>query len=123
MHFTYRYNDAGDLLIPGFRYSIERRAPLPIHQKKHRHIRRMSNEVRHFPARLMTPDEQALVGDWLATAGDIALADISKRCNDDPGLHRRIVITAGTLFTRHQGDISGSYLSRGGERGSDAFAR
>lgn len=96
MHFTYRYNDAGDLLIPGFRYSIERRAPLPIHQKKHRHIRRMSNEVRHFPARLMTPDEQALVGDWLATAGDIALADIIKRCNDDPGLHRRIVITAGT---------------------------
>jgi hypothetical protein len=55
----------------------------------------MSNEIRHFPARLMTPDEQALVADWLATAGDIVLAYISKRCTDDPDLHHRILINAG----------------------------
>jgi hypothetical protein len=43
----------------------------------------------------MTPDEPALVADWLATAGDIALAYISKRCTDDPDLHHRILINTG----------------------------
>jgi hypothetical protein len=95
MHCTYRYSNAGDLLNRGLRYSIESRTSLPVQPKKQRQIRRMSNEVRHFPARLMTPDEQALVAGWLATAGDIALAYISKRCNDDPSLHRGIVIKAG----------------------------
>ena len=84
------------LLNPGLRYRIESRASLPIQPEKQRHIRQMINEVRHFPARLMTLDEQALAADWLATAGDIALAYISKRGNDDPNLHRRIVIKAGT---------------------------
>jgi hypothetical protein len=96
MPCTYRYSNAGDLLSRGLRYPIESRTSLPVQPKKQRQIRRMSNEVRHFPARLMTPYEQALVADWLATAGDITLAYISKRSNDDPSLHRRIVIRAGT---------------------------
>jgi hypothetical protein len=69
---------------------------LPIQPMKQRRISRMRNEIRHFPARLMTFDEQALVADWLATAGDVALAYISNRCNDDPSLHHRLIIRAGT---------------------------
>lgn len=49
--------------------------------------------IGHFPARLLTPDEHALLGEWLAAAGDIAEAYVSNRRGDDPGYYRRIVIT------------------------------
>jgi hypothetical protein len=55
----------------------------------------MLGVARHFPARLMTPDERALFDDWLATAGDIASAYISQRRGDDPVLRNRIVFAAG----------------------------
>jgi hypothetical protein len=45
-----------------------------------------------FPARLLTPDERALVAEWLASAGDIVDAYVSNRRVDDPALYRRIVI-------------------------------
>lgn len=52
----------------------------------------MLDAIRHFPARLPTPDEQALVAEWLARAGDIAAAYVSNRRGDDPAHYRRIVI-------------------------------
>src|SRR5262249_2635325 len=55
----------------------------------------MRNVTRNFPARPLTPDERALVADWLATAGDIASAYVSERRSDDPDLHHRILISAG----------------------------
>jgi hypothetical protein len=52
----------------------------------------MLDAIRHFPARLPTPEEQALVAEWLAHAGDIAAAYVSNRRGDDPAHYRRIVI-------------------------------
>lgn len=52
----------------------------------------MGDAIRHFPARLLTPDEHALVAEWLAAAGDIATAYVSNRREDDPAYYRRIVI-------------------------------
>lgn len=55
----------------------------------------MHKVTRNFPARRLTPDERALVVDWLATAGDIASAYVCERRSDDPDLHHRILINAG----------------------------
>jgi hypothetical protein len=52
----------------------------------------MQDAIRHFPARRLTPDEHALVDEWLANAGDIAAAYVSNRRGDDPAQYRRIVI-------------------------------
>jgi hypothetical protein len=54
----------------------------------------MLDAILRFPARLPTPDEQALVAEWLAHAGDIAAAYVSNRRGDDPAQYRRIVIVA-----------------------------
>jgi|SRR5271166_1695866 len=54
----------------------------------------MRDAIRQFPARLLTPDEHAVVAEWLATAGDIATAYVSNRREDDPAHYRRIVILA-----------------------------
>jgi len=54
--------------------------------------RTMPDAIRHFPARLLTPDEHALVAEWLAAAGDIAEAYVSNRYSDDPAYYRRIVV-------------------------------
>jgi hypothetical protein len=52
----------------------------------------MKDVIRHLPARLLTPDERALVDEWVAGAGDITEAYVSNRRADDPALYRRIVI-------------------------------
>ena len=52
----------------------------------------MQDAIRHFPARPLTPDEHALVDEWLANAGDIVAAYVSNRRGDDPAQYRRIVI-------------------------------
>ena len=52
----------------------------------------MQDAIRHFPARPLTPDEHALVDEWLANAGDIATAYVSNRRGDDPAHYRRVVI-------------------------------
>src|SRR3954451_23302797 len=56
----------------------------------------MRDVVRHLPARLLTPDERALVAEWIAAAGDIASAYVSSRRSDDPAIYHRIAITAST---------------------------
>ena len=52
----------------------------------------MRDAIRNFPARLLTPDERALVTEWLTSVGDIAATYVSSRCDDDPAHYRRIVI-------------------------------
>ena len=52
----------------------------------------MGYPLRHLPARFPTPDERALVAEWLALASDVALAYVSSRSSDDPALYLRIVI-------------------------------
>jgi hypothetical protein len=52
----------------------------------------MQKATRHFPARLLTPGEHALVAEWLAVAGDISSAYVSDRRADDPAYYRRIVV-------------------------------
>ncbi len=52
----------------------------------------MHDALHHFPARPLTPDEHSLLAEWLASAGDIALAYVSSRRDDDPALYNRIVI-------------------------------
>ena len=52
----------------------------------------MKGAIRHFPARLLTPDERALAAEWIASAGDIAEAYVSSRRGDDPTFYRRIVV-------------------------------
>src|SRR5271167_4602019 len=52
----------------------------------------MGDSIRHFPARLLTPDEHGLLAEWLSAAGDIASAYVSNRRGDDPAYYRRIVI-------------------------------
>jgi hypothetical protein len=54
----------------------------------------MRETIRHLPARLLKPDERALVTEWFAAAGDIASAYISSRLGDDPALLYRIVVVA-----------------------------
>ena len=55
----------------------------------------MQDVISQFPARRLTPDEHALVVEWLAAAGDVASAYVSNRRSDDPALHHRIIIAAG----------------------------
>jgi len=52
----------------------------------------MIEAIRRFPARPLTPKEKAVVAEWLAAAGDIALAYVSGRQDDDPLLRNRIVV-------------------------------
>ncbi len=52
----------------------------------------MRDPLRYFPARPLTPDERALVAEWLASAGDIAATYVSSRRSDDPAHYRRIVV-------------------------------
>jgi hypothetical protein len=52
----------------------------------------MTDALRHFPARPLTPTERALVAHWLAGAGDVARAYVCNRSTDDPALHHRIVV-------------------------------
>jgi hypothetical protein len=54
----------------------------------------MRDAIRHFPARPLTPEENALVEEWLAAAGDVASAYVSNRRSDDPALFHRIIIAA-----------------------------
>jgi hypothetical protein len=55
----------------------------------------MQDAISQFPARRLTPDEYALVVEWLAAAGDVTSAYVSKRRSDDPALHHRIIIATG----------------------------
>jgi hypothetical protein len=50
--------------------------------------------IRHLPARLLSPDERALVAEWFATTGDLASAYVSSRHGDDPALRHRIMVVA-----------------------------
>jgi hypothetical protein len=52
----------------------------------------MKDMIRGLPARLLAPDERALVAEWLSGAGDITEAYVSDRRGDDPALYHRIVI-------------------------------
>jgi hypothetical protein len=52
----------------------------------------MRDPLHHFPARPLTPEEHALVAEWLALAGDIPATYVSNRRNDDPAYYRRIVV-------------------------------
>jgi hypothetical protein len=52
----------------------------------------MKAEIRHFPARPLTPEERALVAAWIAGAGDIAEAYVSSRRSDDAALYHKIVV-------------------------------
>ena len=52
----------------------------------------MKDMIRDLPARLLAPDERALVAEWLSGAGDITEAYVSDRRGDDPALYHRIVI-------------------------------
>jgi len=52
----------------------------------------MHQAISYLPARPLTPDEHGLVAEWLAVAGDIALAYVSGRRSDDAALYRRVVI-------------------------------
>ena len=54
----------------------------------------MRDKLRTYPARRLTPDEHALVAEWLAAAGDIASAYVANRRNDDPDYYQRVVITS-----------------------------
>jgi hypothetical protein len=54
----------------------------------------MRDMILKFPARPLRPDERALVLEWIAAAGDIALAYVSTRESDDPALKDRIVVMA-----------------------------
>jgi hypothetical protein len=55
----------------------------------------VKDAVSQFPARKLTPDERALVFEWLAAAGDVTTAYVSRRRADDPALHERIIICTG----------------------------
>ena len=54
----------------------------------------MKDMILKFPARPPTPVERALVVEWLAAAGDVALAYVSSRDGDDPALKDRIIVVA-----------------------------
>lgn len=54
----------------------------------------MKDMIRDLPARLLAPDERALVAEWLSGAGDITEAYVSDRRGDDPALsHRTVIVT------------------------------
>jgi len=55
---------------------------------------KMRDSICHFPARPLSPDEHALVAEWLSAAGDIVTAYVSSRSHDDPAHYRRIVIVS-----------------------------
>jgi hypothetical protein len=59
----------------------------------------MHDAIRHFPARPLTPDERALLTEWLAMAGDIASAYVIQRRHDDPDLMHRIIIVVSANDT------------------------
>jgi hypothetical protein len=69
---------------------------LPSTAEKQRRINRMRDTIRHFTARPLTPDERALLTEWLAMAGDIASAYIVQRRSDDPDLVNRIIVVEST---------------------------
>ena len=48
-----------------------------------------------FPARTLSPTEQALVQEWLGLAGDVPSAYVSQRRSDDPKFFGRVVIATG----------------------------
>lgn len=52
----------------------------------------MQDVLASLPARPLTPDERALLAEWLAAAGDVAAAYASGRKTDDPALKNRIVV-------------------------------
>jgi hypothetical protein len=52
----------------------------------------MRDVFRHYPARALSPAEHALVAEWLARAGDSALAYVASRAADDPAIYRCVVI-------------------------------
>lgn len=54
----------------------------------------MHDLIRRFPARPPTPEERALLSEWLAAAGDIRLAYVSSRQSDDPALRHKIIVMA-----------------------------
>jgi hypothetical protein len=64
---------------------------------------RSDDNLHALPPRPLRPDERELVAEWLAAAGDVALAYISARRGDDPAIYRRIVINV-------DGDDQPSYL-------------
>jgi hypothetical protein len=53
---------------------------------------RSDDNLQALPPRPLRPDERKLVAEWLAAAGDVALAFVSARRGDDPSIYRRIVI-------------------------------
>lgn len=64
---------------------------------------RSDDNLQALPPRPLRPDERELVAEWLAAAGDVALAYVSARSGDDPAIYRRIVINV-------DGDDQPSYL-------------
>ena len=64
---------------------------------------RSDDNLQALPPRPLRPDERELVAEWLAAAGDVALAYVSARSGDDPAIYRRIVIKV-------DGDDDPSYL-------------
>jgi hypothetical protein len=56
----------------------------------------MLDVFRHCPARALSPAEHALVAEWLAAAGDIALAYVADRATDDPTIYRCVVVVTNT---------------------------
>jgi hypothetical protein len=64
---------------------------------------RSDDSLQALPPRLLRPDERKLVAEWLAAAGDVALAYVSARSSDDPTMYRRSVIKV-------DGDDDPSYL-------------
>jgi hypothetical protein len=69
-------------------------SPIPVRAMTH--LPNSSNDKSGmFPARLIRPEERALVAAWLAAAGDIFLAYVSSRRGDSQEFYRRIVITVG----------------------------
>jgi hypothetical protein len=56
-----------------------------------------------LPARHLRPDERKVVVEWLAAAGDIALAYLSQRQSDDPAICGRVAII-------EEADSGASYL-------------
>ena len=48
-----------------------------------------------FPARMLSPSEQAMVQEWLALTGDLPSAYVSQRRSDDPTFFGRVVIATG----------------------------
>ena len=48
--------------------------------------------LRTLPPRPLGQGERQLVAEWLAAAGDVALAYVSERRSDDPAIYRRVVV-------------------------------